>query len=81
MKRIRVEISATISLRFRYDFIIYDFVTNRDKFQSVSSDQISPLCFLYYYILRAKSGRMKRIGIEISVTISLGFRYEFRCNS
>ncbi len=40
---------VTISLRF----LIYDCVTNRYKFQSVSSDQISPLCSLYYYILRA----------------------------
>ncbi len=59
-----------VSLRFRYES------------QSVSSDQISPLFFLHYYILRMKSGRMKRIGLEISaacydfVTI-LQFRYDF----
>ncbi len=78
------------SLRFRYDFPIslrfrYDFVTISLRFQSVSSDQVLPIIFLPFYILRAKSGRMKRIRKEISaarydslqfVTI-LEFRYEF----
>ena len=44
--------------------------------ESVSFDQISPLCFLYFYILRAKVGRMKRIRIEISAAYDFQFSYD-----
>ncbi len=84
MKRIGIEISAACydSLRFRYDFSIS---TISLRFRSVLSDQVPPLCFLRFYILRAKSGRIKRIGVEISaayydfVTIryDFQFRYDF----
>ncbi len=58
-----------------HDFTI--FVTIRYDFRSVSSDQVCPLCFLDLYILRVESGQMKRIEIEISVTIFLRFSYDF----
>jgi len=57
---LQISYFITILLRFYY------FVTIRYESQSVSSDQIPLLFFLYCYILRAKLGRMKRIGIEIS---------------
>jgi len=69
-----------------------DIVTNRNGivtsyrdfyFQSVSSDQIPPSIYTNEENTRAKSGRMKRIGIEISVTIRYKFvtMFEFRYES
>ncbi len=57
-------------------------VTNRNTllrflFRSVSSDQLLPSIYTNEEKTRAKSGRMKRIGIEISVAYDFQFRYDF----
>ncbi len=65
MKRIGIEISEQ-HVTIREDFVTIFSISLRFVTISVSSDQISPFYFLLCYILRAKLGRMKRIGIEIS---------------
>ncbi len=67
IERHRILIRFVTIVTIRYDSLrFYNLVTMRYDFWSVSSDQVSPLSFLHYYILRAKSGLMKRVGIEIS---------------